>query len=111
MENRIVIKNLGQKLNQVVLHEQVENGVAINNNLSAYQRFETPRIVFQTDKRHLQIEKRPEGHITPQATLIILREMQTSEAHKRTNSLQQNFKREECKIENADSQVEFKQMS
>ncbi len=48
MENIIVIKSLRRQLEQVVLHEQVENGVAINNNLSVDlvdQRFETPKRV------------------------------------------------------------------
>jgi len=44
----------------------------------------------------------------PQVEPIIPCEMQTSETQKRTNSLLQNSKREECQIENADSQVEFK---
>jgi hypothetical protein len=35
MENIIIIRSLKKQLNQVVLHEQVENGVAISNNLSA----------------------------------------------------------------------------
>ncbi len=34
MENIIVIRNLKRQLDHVVLHEQVENGVAISNNLS-----------------------------------------------------------------------------
>jgi hypothetical protein len=34
MENIIIIRSLKKQLNQVVLHEQVENGTAINNNLS-----------------------------------------------------------------------------
>jgi hypothetical protein len=34
MENRIVIGSLKKQLDQVVLHEQVENGIAISNNLS-----------------------------------------------------------------------------
>ncbi len=34
MENIIIIRSLKKQLNQVVLHEQVENGAAINNNLS-----------------------------------------------------------------------------
>ncbi len=37
MKNRIVIKSLKRQLNQVVLHEQVENGIAISNNLNASQ--------------------------------------------------------------------------
>jgi hypothetical protein len=35
MENRIVTKSLRRQLDQVVLHEQVENGTTISNNLSA----------------------------------------------------------------------------
>jgi hypothetical protein len=34
MENRIVTRSLRKQLDQVILHEQVENGVAINSNLS-----------------------------------------------------------------------------
>jgi hypothetical protein len=48
MENKIVTKSLRRQLNQVVLHEQVENGTAISNNLNADQVdqwFETPRRV------------------------------------------------------------------
>jgi hypothetical protein len=37
MENKILTKNLRRQLDQVVLHEQVENGATINNNLSANQ--------------------------------------------------------------------------
>jgi hypothetical protein len=37
MENQIVTKSLRRQLDQVLLHEQVENGVAINNNLNANQ--------------------------------------------------------------------------
>jgi hypothetical protein len=35
MENKIVTRNLKRQLDHVFLHEQVENGTAINNNLSA----------------------------------------------------------------------------
>jgi hypothetical protein len=51
MENKIIIRSSRRQLDQVVLHEQVENGVAISNNLSVdqvYQQFETPKRVFQT---------------------------------------------------------------
>jgi histidinol dehydrogenase len=68
MENRIVTRSLKKQLNQVVLHEQVENGIAISNNLSADhvdQRFETPRRVFQIKQKHLQTKDRPIGHIMP----------------------------------------------
>ncbi len=36
MENKIV-RSLKRQLNSVIIHEQVENGVAINKNLSANQ--------------------------------------------------------------------------
>jgi hypothetical protein len=61
----------------------VENGIAINKNLNADQvdqQFVIPRIVFQSKQKHPWIEKRPASHRTPQATLIIPREMQISEA-------------------------------
>ncbi len=34
MENRIITKSFKRQLDQVTIYEQVENGVAINNNLS-----------------------------------------------------------------------------
>jgi hypothetical protein len=34
MENRIVIRSLKRQLDQVIVQEQVENGDAINRNLS-----------------------------------------------------------------------------
>jgi hypothetical protein len=37
MENKIIIRSLKRQLDQVVLHEQVENAAAINKNLSADQ--------------------------------------------------------------------------
>jgi len=37
MENRIVIRSLRRQLDQVIVHEQVEKGIAINKNLSANQ--------------------------------------------------------------------------
>ncbi len=37
MENKIITKHLKRWLDQVIVHEQVENGVAINNNLSIDQ--------------------------------------------------------------------------
>ncbi len=36
MENQIVTKSLKRQLDQVIVHEQVENGITINSNLSAY---------------------------------------------------------------------------
>ncbi len=45
MENKIITKSLKKQLDQVVLHEQVENGTFVNNNLNVNQvdqRFETP---------------------------------------------------------------------
>ncbi len=35
MENKIVTKSFMRQLDQVIIHEQVENGVAINKNLNA----------------------------------------------------------------------------
>jgi hypothetical protein len=35
MENKIVTRSLRKQLDQVILHEQVENGTTISNNLSA----------------------------------------------------------------------------
>ncbi len=52
----------------------MDNGVAINNNLSAYKvdwQFVTPKIVYQLEQRHPWIEDKPTCHKTPQATLII----------------------------------------
>ncbi len=34
MENKIVTRSLRRQLNHVVLHEQVENGATISNNLN-----------------------------------------------------------------------------
>jgi hypothetical protein len=45
MENQIVTRSLKRQLNQVIIHEQMENGATINNNLSADQidrQFITP---------------------------------------------------------------------
>ncbi len=67
MESRIVTKSLTRQLNQVLLHKQEENGIAINNNLSANQedqQFVTPRKKFQSKQKHPWIEKRTIGHKT-----------------------------------------------
>jgi hypothetical protein len=37
MENRIITRSLRRQLNEVLVHEQVENGTTINNNLNANQ--------------------------------------------------------------------------
>jgi hypothetical protein len=37
MENKIVTRSLRRQLDQVVWHEQVENGAIISNNLNANQ--------------------------------------------------------------------------
>ncbi len=82
MENKIVIRSLKRQLDQVIVHGQVENGVAINNNLSVDQidqQFVTPRRVSQSEQRHSWTEERPIGHITPQAIQIIPREVQIGE--------------------------------
>ncbi len=66
MENKIITRSLRRQLDQVVLHEQVESGVAISNNLNVDQVdqwFETPIRVFQIKQKHLWIEERPVGHI------------------------------------------------
>jgi len=39
MENKIITTSLRRQLNQVVLHEQVENGVAIDTNLKHLKKF------------------------------------------------------------------------
>jgi len=49
LENIIITKSLKRQLNQVIVHEWMENGITINNNLSADQidqQFVTPRKVF-----------------------------------------------------------------
>jgi hypothetical protein len=68
MENRIVTRSLRRQLNQVVLHEQVENGVSISNNLNVNQVdqwFETPIRVFQIEQKDPWTEERHVGHIMP----------------------------------------------
>jgi hypothetical protein len=45
------------------------------------------------------------------ATLIFPFEVKTSEAHRHTNNMQQNSKKEKHQIENVDSQFEFRQRS
>ncbi len=90
MENKIVTKSLRRQLDQVILHEQMENGTTVSNNLNVdqvNQWFETPRRVFQIEHIHLWIEERLVGHKTLQAALIILCEVQTGEAQRHTNSL------------------------
>jgi hypothetical protein len=55
MENIIVTINFRRQLNQVILHEQVENGTTIHRNLSVGQedqQFVTFIKVFQTKQRH-----------------------------------------------------------
>jgi hypothetical protein len=47
----------------------------------------------------------------PQVAPIILHEVQTGEAQKCTSNLQQNSRREKCRIENVNSQVEFRRRS
>jgi hypothetical protein len=78
MENTIITINLKRLLYKGVLHEQVENGTTISNNLSANyvnQWFEIPQVAS-----------------------IIPCDVQTGEAHRRTNSLLQNSKKEEFHI-------------
>jgi hypothetical protein len=84
LENKIAIINLRRQFNQVVLHEQVKNGIVISNNLNTYkvdQWFKTPRKVPQTKQRHYSwTKKRLASHRMLQATPIIFHEMQTGEA-------------------------------
>jgi hypothetical protein len=40
MENIIVTRILRRQLDKVIVHEQVENGVAINNNLNVNQIYQ-----------------------------------------------------------------------
>jgi len=56
----------------------------------------------------LWIKGKPTSHKTLHVEPIIPHEVQTSEAQKCTNNLQQNSKRKECQIENVNSQVEFR---
>ncbi len=82
MEYRIETKILKRQLDQVVLYEQVENGIAISNNLSVDlvdQRFETPKRVFQIEQKHPRTEEKLASHKMPQATSIILHEVQIGE--------------------------------
>jgi hypothetical protein len=37
MENKIVTKSLRRQLDQVILHEQMENGTTVSNNLNVDQ--------------------------------------------------------------------------
>jgi histidinol dehydrogenase len=60
MENIIITKIIRRQLDQVVLHEQVENGIAISNNLSANLVdlwFETPR-KFLKQNRNIRGQKK-----------------------------------------------------
>ncbi len=82
MENKIITRSLRRQLDQVVLHEQVENGVLNANQVD--QWYETPRKVSQTKQKHLWIEKRPVNQKTPQVTLIIPHEVQTGETQKQS---------------------------
>ncbi len=68
MENKFVTKSFRIQLNQVSLHEQEDNGVAINNNLNAnqkYKQFITPKKVSQSEQRHSWTKKRPTSHKKP----------------------------------------------
>jgi hypothetical protein len=68
MENKILTRTLKRQLDHVIIHEQVENGVAINNNLSVDQidqQFVTLRRNFQSQQIYLWIEERPTSHRTP----------------------------------------------
>ncbi len=93
MENRFVNRSFRRQLDQVLLHEQVENGVTINNNLSEdqiNQQFVTLTRVFQSEHKLPWKEKRPVSHKMPQVVLIIPHQVQIGETHKHIGSLQQN---------------------
>jgi hypothetical protein len=54
MENQIVTRSLKRQLNHVIIHEQMENGATINNNLNADQidrQFITPITETSMDKK------------------------------------------------------------
>jgi hypothetical protein len=62
---------LRRQLDQVVLHEQVENDVAISKKLNANkvdQRFETPRRVSWIEQRHPWTKDRLAGHNASSST-------------------------------------------
>jgi hypothetical protein len=83
METKIIIRILRKQLDQVLLHEQEENGTTINNNLSADQedrQFVTLGRVSQFEQKHLWIEERLAGHKTLEAILIFPCEVQINEA-------------------------------
>jgi len=51
MENKIITESLEKQLNQVIIHEQVENGTTISMNLSIDkidEQFVTPKRVSQS---------------------------------------------------------------
>ncbi len=55
-------------LDQVIVREQVENGVTINNNLRVDlidQQFVTPKKIIQSKYNHPWTKKRHVGHIMP----------------------------------------------
>ncbi len=82
MENIIVTGSLRRQLDRILLHEQVENGIVVNNNLNANkldQWFETPRKVYQIKHTHPWTEERPTCQKMPQAALIIPHEVQIGE--------------------------------
>jgi hypothetical protein len=59
----------------------VENGTAINNNLTTNQVdqwFETPKKLFQIEQKRPWITKKLTSHRMPHATMILC-EVQTSE--------------------------------
>jgi hypothetical protein len=67
MENKIVTRSLRRQLDQVLLHEQVGNGTAINNNLNANQedqQFVTSRKVSESEHRHMWIKEKLTSHKT-----------------------------------------------
>jgi hypothetical protein len=68
MENITVTRSLRRQLDQGVLHEQVENGITISNNLSVDkvdQQFETPRKVSRLEHKHMWTKEKYAGHKRP----------------------------------------------
>ncbi len=82
MENIIVTRSLKMQLNQDILHEQVENGTTINKNLMQIKQINNLKHLkkFFEYKKNNQDKKIHVSHRTPQAALIIPREVQIGEA-------------------------------
>lgn len=85
MEIRIITRSIRRQLDQVIIHQEVKNDVAINNNLSADQvdqQFVTPKRVYLSKQGHPWTKDRPTGHRMLEVASIIPCEMQTNETDK-----------------------------